>query len=144
MTKNKLENVIAESAGKFALEIVKAIKASSLQELIALQEGTSPKKRGRKPGPKPKTKPSPKRKSGRPKALVVAKTKGKRLSSTDKAALLDAIVTHLKKNPGNGCKAIAKKFKLPSRNMGLYLKELRAKGRVEGTGNKAAMKYSAK
>lgn len=142
MTKNKLENVIAESAGKFALEIVKAIKASSLQELIALQEGTSPKKRGRKPGPKAKQ--GPKRKSGHPKALVVAKAKGKRLSSTDKATLLDAIVAHLKKNPGNGCKAIAKKFKLPSRNMGLYLKELRAKGRVEGTGNKAAMKYSAK
>ena len=129
-------------AGKFALEIVKAIKASSLQELIALQE--APKKRGRKPGPKPKAKPGLKRKSGRPKKLIVAKEKGKRISSADKAALLDAIVAHLKKNPGSGCNAIAKKFKLPSRKMGLYLKELRAKGKVKATGKKVKMTYSVK
>ena len=144
MAKNNLEIAIAESAGKFALEIVNAIKASSLQELIALQE--APKKRGRKPGPKPKTKPGRKSKPGRPKKLRTfpTKKKGKRLSSTDKAALLDTIVAHLKKNPGSGCNAIAKKFKLPSRKMGLYLKELRAKGKVKASGNKAAMKYSAK
>ena len=144
MAKNKLEKVIAESAGEFALEIVKAIKESSLQELIALQ--AAPKKRGRKPGPKTNAKPGRKKKPGRPKKLVKATTKkkGKRISSADKAKILDNIVTHLKENPESGCKVIAKKFKLPSVKMGVYLKELRTKGKVKTTGKAVKMTYSAK
>jgi hypothetical protein len=45
------------------MEIVEAVKGASLQELIALQ-GEKPKRRGRKPGPKPKKKPGPKAKRG--------------------------------------------------------------------------------
>ena len=58
MAKNRLEETIAKAANAFALEILAAVKASSLQELLALSKGGAPavegKKRGRKPGPKPK------------------------------------------------------------------------------------------
>ncbi len=105
-----------------------SVKGATLAELIALQAGDKRKK----PGRKPKT------------AATPVKRKGKRISRADKAALLDTIVTHLKKNPASGCSAIAKTFKLPSKKMGLYLKELRAKKRVKAAGKKVAMKYSAK
>ncbi len=131
MPKTTLEKSIETAAANFALSIVGAVKGATLAELIALQEGT-PKRRGKKPGRKPGRKP--KKKSGRQKKLVVAKKKGKRMSSADKANLLDTIVTHLKENPESGCGAIAKKFKLPSVKMGLYLKELRTKGKVKTTG----------
>ena len=133
MPKKTLEKSIENAAADFALTIVGAVKGATLAELIALQEGT-PKRRGKKPGPKPKAKT---------KAAPV-KRKGKRISSTDKAALLDTIVAHLKKNPDSGCKVIAKKFKMPSRKMGLYLKELRAKKRVKTAGKKVGMTYSVK
>lgn len=74
MARNNLEKAIQEAASKFAMEIVAAVKASSLQELIALQEGTVPKRRGRKPGIKaaaaPKVGRKPGRKPGRPKKVV--------------------------------------------------------------------------
>ena len=64
MKKSALEKQIEEAANEFALKIVEAIKGATLQELMALQgaEGvvTAPaapvKRRGRKPGPKPKVK----------------------------------------------------------------------------------------
>lgn len=67
MAKSTLENAINEAATKFAAEIVEAVKASSLQELIALQKAETPKRRGRKPGPKPKA--TEKKKPGRPKKV---------------------------------------------------------------------------
>ena len=129
MPKTTLEKSIETAAADFALTIVGAVKGATLAELIALQEG-KPKRRGKKPGPKAKAAP--------------VKRKGKRISRADKAKLLDTIVSHLKKNPGSGCSAVAKKFKLPSKRMGLYLKELRAKKRVKTTGKKVAMTYSVK
>jgi hypothetical protein len=59
MPKNRLEETIAKAANAFALEILGAVKASSLQELLALSKGAAPAgekktRRGRKPGPKPK------------------------------------------------------------------------------------------
>ena len=131
MPKTTLEKSIENAAANFALTIVGAVKGATLAELIALQAGDKRKKPGRKP--KAKT----------AKAAPV-KRKGKRISSADKAALLDTIVAHLKKNPDSGCKVIAKKFKMPSRKMGLYLKELRTKKRVKTAGNKVAMTYSVK
>ena len=128
MPKTTLEKSIENAAADFALTIVGAVKGATLAELIALQAGDKRKKPGRKP---------------RAKAAPV-KRKGKRISSTDKAKLLDAVVAHLKKNPGSGCSAVAKKFKLPSKKMGLYLKELRAKKRVKTAGKKVGMTYSVK
>ena len=141
MPKTTLEKSIENAAANFALTIVGAVKGATLAELIALQAG-KPKRRGQKPGPKRK-KPGRKPKAKAAKAAPV-KRKGKRISSADKATLLEAIVAHLKKNPGSGCSAVANKFKLPSRKMGLYLKELRAKGRVGAVGSKVAMTYSVK
>jgi hypothetical protein len=135
MPKTTLEKSIETAAANFALSIVGAVKGATLAELIALQEGT-PKRRGKKLGRKPGRKPKA--------AVAPVKRKGKRISRTDKAALLDTIVAHLKKNPNSGCSAVAKKFKLPSKNMGLYLKELRAKGRVGAVGKKVGMTYSVK
>ncbi len=128
MPKTTLEKSIETAAADFALTIVGAVKGATLAELIALQAGDKHKK----PGRKPKVKAAP------------VKKKGKRISSADKAALLDTIVAHLKKNPGSGCRAMAKKFKLPSVKMGKYLKELRAKGRVGAVGEKVGMTYSVK
>ena len=53
MAKSNLEKAIEQAVEGFALEIVQAIKASTLQELVALQ-GDAPKKVGKKPGRKPK------------------------------------------------------------------------------------------
>jgi len=128
MPKTTLKKSIENAAANFALTIVGAVKGATLAELIALQEGDKRKK----PGRKPKAKTAP------------VKRKGKRISRADKAALLDTIVAHLKKNPDSGCSAVAKKFKLPSKKMGLYLKELRAKKRVKTAGKKVGMTYSAK
>ena len=78
--KTSLEAAITKAASAFAMQIVEAVKGASLQELIALQ-GEKPKRRGRKPGPKPKAKKKPgpkpkaKRGPGRPKKKVAAKKK---------------------------------------------------------------------
>ena len=128
MPKTTLEKSIEIAAADFALTIVGAVKGATLAELIALQAVGKRKK----PGRKPKATAAP------------VKRKGKRISPADKAKLLDNIVAHLKKNPGSGCNAVAKKFKLPSRKIGIYLKELRAKGKVKATGKKVKMTYSVK
>jgi hypothetical protein len=128
MPKTTLEKSIENAAADFALTIVGAVKGATLAELIALQAGGKRKKPGRKPKA----------------AAAPVKRKGKRISRADKAALLDTIVAHLKKNPDSGCSAIAKKFKLPSVKMGKYLKELRAKKRVKAAGKKVRMTYSVK
>jgi hypothetical protein len=128
MSKTTLEKSIENAAADFALTIIGAVKGATLAELIALQAGDKRKK----PGRKPRAKAAP------------AKKAGKRISRADKAKLLDTIVVHLKKNPGSSCGAIAKKFKLPSVKMGLYLKELRVKKRVKAAGKKVKMTYSVK
>jgi hypothetical protein len=71
MKKTQLETAIEQAAATFALEIVNAVKGSTLQELIALQGGedAAPPAR-KKPGPKPgrkKTGPKPGRKKTGPK-----------------------------------------------------------------------------
>jgi hypothetical protein len=54
MARSNLEKAIAEAAQGFALQVIEAVKGATLQELIALQQEGKPKRRGRKPGPKPK------------------------------------------------------------------------------------------
>ena len=54
MARSNLEKAIAEAAQGFALQVVEAVKGATLQELIALQQDGKPKRRGRKPGRKPK------------------------------------------------------------------------------------------
>jgi hypothetical protein len=66
MAKTNLEQAINSAAGKFALEIVEAVKGATLEELIALQSGTPRKKPGPKPGAK---------KRGRPPKKVAVKKK---------------------------------------------------------------------
>ena len=51
MPKTILETAIEKAASDFALTIVKAVKGATLDELLALQTGTKPR-RGRKPGSK--------------------------------------------------------------------------------------------
>ena len=167
MPKSKLESAIQKAASDFALTIVEAVKNSTLDELLALQ-GKTPKRRGRKPGPKTKAKKKPglkpRKKVGRsPKAKTAAKKKPgpkpkkkavstrkaakkakKRLSSSEKVKVLDRIVDYLKKNPGSKTPAIAKTMGIPSRRAGLYLKELRDKKRVTAKGEKVNMVYSVK
>ena len=77
MSKTTLEQAIGSAAEKFALEIVEAVKGASLQELMALQ-GEKPKRRGRKPGPKPKARKKPGPKPGRPKKKVAKKKVAKK------------------------------------------------------------------
>jgi len=57
MAQNRLEETVAKAAKRFALEILAAVKGSSLQELMALSQGGAPAgekkgKPGRKPGVK--------------------------------------------------------------------------------------------
>jgi len=76
--KASLEAAITKAAAGFAMEIIEAVKGASLQELLALQ-GEKPKRRGRKPGPKPKKKvgrpkkAGAKRGPGRPRKAVAKK-----------------------------------------------------------------------
>jgi len=76
MPKSKLEKAIAEAAQGFALQVIEAVKGATLQELIALQEGTAPKRRGRKPGRKPGPKPKA---AAKKKAAAKAPAKKKRV-----------------------------------------------------------------
>ena len=55
MAKSQLEKAISQAANDFALQIIEAVKASTLEELLALQNAEAPKKRGRKPGRPPKS-----------------------------------------------------------------------------------------
>lgn len=75
MAKSQLEKTISEAANTFALQILDAVKNSTLQELLALQQGDAPKKRGRpaktetvvkKRGRKPGRPPKAKKTRGRP------------------------------------------------------------------------------
>jgi hypothetical protein len=84
MPKNRLEETIAKAAGRFALEILAAVKASSLQELMALSKGGAPAaekpaKRGRKPGRKPGPKPKNVKKVKAAKVAKGAKPRKKRV-----------------------------------------------------------------
>lgn len=66
MAKHTLEKAIQEAAEQFAMQIVEAVKKASLQELISLQETPSTKRRGRKPGPKPKGTKAAKKTAAKP------------------------------------------------------------------------------
>jgi hypothetical protein len=84
MLKNRLEETIAKAANEFALEILGAVKASSLQELMALSKGGAPAvekkaKRGRKPGRKPGPKPQNVKKVKAAKIAKTAKPRKKRV-----------------------------------------------------------------
>ena len=148
-----LEQAIKQAADAFAMEIVEAVKGSSLNELLALTGGAAPKRRGRKPGPKPKTGRKPgrppktaKKKPGpKPKiAKKAAKKAAKRLSRDQKAQVLDNIVAYLEQNPDSKTPVIAKSVGILSRKAGLYLKELKDKKRVYSKGKKVNMVYRAK
>ena len=62
MAKNRLEDVVARAAEKFAMEIIHAVKASSLQELMSLtgaapvvsEKGTAKKAKEKEASPKKK------------------------------------------------------------------------------------------
>ena len=82
---SQLASVIEKAANAFAREIIAAVKAATLQELLAMQGGVAPivagvkrrgrppkAKSGRKPGRPPKAKPG--RKPGRPAKATAAKT----------------------------------------------------------------------
>jgi len=60
-----LDKAIQNAAEAFAMQVIDAVKGSSLEELLALSGDTAPKRRGRKPGPKPGAKKRG-RKPGRP------------------------------------------------------------------------------
>lgn len=57
MPKTSLETAIEKAAAEFALTVVEAVKRSSLEELMALQESSAApvKKPRKKPGRKPKS-----------------------------------------------------------------------------------------
>ena len=65
MAKSQLEKAISQAANDFALQIIEAVKASTLEELLALQNAEAPKKRGRKPGRPPKSATATPKKRGR-------------------------------------------------------------------------------
>lgn len=78
MAKSKLENAIQKAAAGFSKVIIDAVKAATLQELLALQEVkvVAPRaKAGRKPGrPAGQKKAKVKKVVSKPKAVVKAKT----------------------------------------------------------------------
>ena len=152
-----LEQAIKQAADEFAMQVIDAVKGSSLDELLALSGGAAPKRRGRKPGPKPKKAKKTGRKPGRPPktakkkpgpkpkiAKKAPKKTAKRLSRDQKAQVLDNIVAYLKQNPDSKTPVIAKSVGVPSRKAGLYLKELKDKKRVYSKGKKVNMVYRAK
>ena len=89
---SQLASVIEKAADAFAKEIIAAVKAATLQELLALEGGAAPvvtaaKRRGRPPKAKPGRKPGrpakvkPGRKPGRP-AKAIAKKIAKKTAMT--------------------------------------------------------------
>jgi hypothetical protein len=63
MRKNRLQQVVALAAEKFALEIIAAVKASSLQELMSLTGKSAPApKKGRPAAAKKEKAATPKKK----------------------------------------------------------------------------------
>ncbi len=124
MTKSNLTSEINEAASSFALQIVNAIKAASLQELMELQtSGGVAKPARKKPGPKPKAKKvvkakpgpkkaAPKKAKAAPKKTVVkkAKAKPKKAVAKPKAAPKKAIKKAIKK-PEAATKSLTKKVR---------------------------------
>lgn len=73
MAKSNLETAIDQAAADFAMVVIDAVKSSTLQQLIALQESNIANATpGRKPGRPPKRKP------GRPVGSTAAKTAKKK------------------------------------------------------------------
>lgn len=75
MARSNLEQAVEAAAQSFALEVIEAVKSATLQELIALQAGGTPKRRGRppgrkKPGPKPQKKVAAKAPAAKKKRVV--------------------------------------------------------------------------
>jgi len=155
MPKNNLKTTIEKASKEFADAIIKAVKESSLQELMEIQKTTTAaKKRGKKPGrkkpglkPRKKTarkKPGPKprkKTAAKPKKKAVKKTK--RLSPAQKAGVQNKIHAYLKKNPGSSRGKVAKAMKMPTAKTGLYLRELKKAGKIKSKGKAAATTYSA-
>ena len=79
----QLASIIEKAADVFAREIIAAVKAASLQELLAMQGGAAPaRKRGRPPKAKPGRKP------GRPPKATAKKATAKKTAK--KAAMTSA------------------------------------------------------
>ena len=72
----QLASIIEKAADAFAREIIVAVKAATLQELLAMQGGAAPaRKRGRPP-----TSSTPARKRGRPPKAVAKKATEKKFA----------------------------------------------------------------
>ncbi len=141
MAKTDLEKTIEGAAHDFALKVVAAVKESTLQELMDLQPGES----AAKPvASKPRRGRPPKKKTAKKAAASKSKKKVKRLTSSQRAKVLDDIVDYLRNNPDSKASDVAKTVGMDSRKTGQYLKELREKGRVDAEGVKAKMTYTAK
>jgi hypothetical protein len=144
MTNHDLGAAIQQAAIDFSAAIVRAIRGSSLQELLEMGAGGG--KAAAKPG---RVKPGPTgKKRGRPakaakKGRAPAKKGKKRLSGEEKRAVLDAIVAYLVKHPASKGPAVAAALGLETIRAGVYLKELRAAKRVTAKGEKVKMVYSA-
>jgi len=151
---------IEKASKEFADAIVKAVKESSLQELMEIQHKPAAKKRvtkpGRKskkkatrkkPGPKPKKRAVVKRRSQKKKAAAKPRKKAvkntRRLSPAQKAGVQNKIHAYLKKNPGSSRGKVAKAMKMPKAKTGLYLRELKKAGKIKSKGKAAATTYSA-
>ena len=160
MPKNNLKTTIEKASKEFADAIVKAVKESSLQELMEIQHKPGTKKKVRKPRPKSRKKaarekPGPKRKkravvkkrSTRKKTTAKprkkATKKARRLSPAQKAGVQNKIHEYLKKNPGSSRGKVAKAIKMPTAKTGLYLRELKKAGKIKSKGKAAATTYSA-
>jgi hypothetical protein len=165
MTNHDLGAAIQQAALDFSAAIVRAIRASSLQELLEMgagggkaaakpgrvKPGPTGKKRGRpakaaKKGKAPAKKgkaPAKKGKAPAKKAKAPVKKGKKRLSGEEKRAVLDKIVAYLTKHPGSKGPAVAAALGLETIRAGVYLKELRAAKRVSTKGEKVKMVYSA-
>jgi hypothetical protein len=158
MTNHDLGAAIQQAALDFSAAIVRAIRASSLQELLEMGAGggKAAAKPGRvKPGPTGKKRgrpakaakkgkaPAKKAKAPAKKAKAPAKKGKKRLSGEEKRAVLDAIVAYLVKHPASKGPAVAAALGLETIRAGVYLKELRAAKRVTAKGEKVKMVYSA-
>jgi hypothetical protein len=151
MTNHDLGAAIQQAAIDFSAAIVRAIRGSSLQELLEMGAGggKAAAKPGRvKPGPTGKKRGRPakaakKAKAPAKKAKAPAKKGRTRLSGEEKRAVLDKIVAYLVKHPASKGPAVAAALGLETIRAGVYLKELRAAKRVTAKGEKVKMVYSA-
>ncbi|MCP4603914.1 MAG: hypothetical protein GY847_25900 [Proteobacteria bacterium] len=148
MTNANLKAQIAEAAMSFTLNIIEAVKAASLQELMELQiAGMIAKPTRKKPGPKPKAKKSVL--NAKPGPIEVIKNasprvKSKSITKKEKAELHDKIIAFLSKNPWSSGGKICKEFTLNPWTARRLMKQLADAGKVEVTGEKSKTRYGLK